>query len=83
MRQFFSGWYSYYSEMCLPIRVFYKINLIVLILILHLLNFAQHFLIGAADTINLLRSKYGIKIGSSTGYTKEIMAVLKVVVLNK
>ena len=33
--------------------------------------------LGAAATIDLLRSKYGIKIGSSTGYTSEIMAKLK------
>ena len=32
---------------------------------------------GAKDTINLLRSKFGIKIGSSTGYTSEIMEKLK------
>ena len=28
--------------------------------------------------MEILRSKYGIKIGSSTGYTKEIMEMLKV-----
>jgi hypothetical protein len=28
--------------------------------------------------MEVLRTKYGIKIGSSTGYTKEIMAMLKV-----
>ena len=33
---------------------------------------------GAAETINHLRTKYGIKIGSSTGYTSEIMEKLKV-----
>ena len=40
--------------------------------------FVRLLFTGVADTINLLRSKYGIKIGSSTGYTKEIMAMLKV-----
>ena len=34
--------------------------------------------LGVADTIKKLRTKYGIKIGSSTGYTSEIMAKLKV-----
>jgi hypothetical protein len=33
---------------------------------------------GVPETMELLRTKYGIKIGSSTGYTKEIMAMLKV-----
>merc|ERR1712110_681358 len=37
----------------------------------------SHLIRGAAATIDLLRSKYGIKIGSSTGYTSEIMAKLK------
>ena len=37
----------------------------------------QIILLGAKDTINLLRSKFGIKIGSSTGYTSEIMEKLK------
>jgi len=32
---------------------------------------------GTVETIEVLRSKYGIKIGSSTGYTKEIMEKLK------
>lgn len=32
---------------------------------------------GVVDTIQKLRSDYGIKIGSSTGYTSEIMAKLK------
>ena len=35
-------------------------------------------MLGVADTIKQLRTKYGIKIGSSTGYTSEIMAKLKV-----
>lgn len=35
------------------------------------------FFKGTVETINLLRSKYGIKIGSSTGYTSEIMEKLK------
>ena len=34
-------------------------------------------ILGAVETINLLRSKYSIKIGSSTGYTSEIMAKLR------
>merc|ERR1712083_1090797 len=37
----------------------------------------SHLIRGAKDTINLLRSKFGIKIGSSTGYTSEIMEKLK------
>lgn len=37
----------------------------------------SHLISGTVETINLLRQKYGIKIGSSTGYTKEIMAKLK------
>ena len=32
---------------------------------------------GAAETIQTLRKKFGIKIGSSTGYTSEIMEKLK------
>ena len=28
--------------------------------------------------MNILRNKLGVKIGSTTGYTKEIMAKLKV-----
>jgi hypothetical protein len=30
------------------------------------------------ETVERLRSDYGLKIGSSTGYTSEIMASLKV-----
>merc|ERR1712079_836101 len=37
----------------------------------------SHLIRGAVETINLLRSKYSCKIGSSTGYTSEIMAKLK------
>jgi len=37
----------------------------------------SHMIRGATTTINTLREKYGIKIGSSTGYTSEIMAKLK------
>merc|ERR1711997_730433 len=37
----------------------------------------SHLIRGAVETINLLRSKYSIKIGSSTGYTSEIMAKLR------
>merc|ERR1711862_1067597 len=37
----------------------------------------SHLIRGAKDTINLLRSKFGVKIGSSTGYTSEIMEKLK------
>merc|ERR1712018_246328 len=37
----------------------------------------SHLIRGAAETIKTLRSKYGIKIGSSTGYTSEIMEKLK------
>lgn len=37
----------------------------------------SHVITGVADTIKQLRTKYGIKIGSSTGYTSEIMAKLK------
>jgi hypothetical protein len=33
---------------------------------------------GVPETMELLRTKYGIKIGSSTGYTSEIMEMLKV-----
>ena len=33
---------------------------------------------GVPETMNRLRSEFGIKIGSSTGYTKEIMLKLKV-----
>ena len=33
---------------------------------------------GVAQTISRLRSEFGVKIGSSTGYTSEIMAKLKV-----
>jgi len=32
---------------------------------------------GAAETMSVLRNKLGVKIGSTTGYTKEIMAKLK------
>ena len=35
-------------------------------------------MLGVAETMKQLRTKYGIKIGSSTGYTSEIMAKLKV-----
>ena len=31
--------------------------------------------------MSILRNKFGVKIGSTTGYTKEIMAKLKVFVL--
>merc|ERR1712038_2000104 len=37
----------------------------------------SHLIRGAVETINLLRSKYSCKIGSSTGYTSEIMAKLR------
>merc|ERR1711963_929739 len=37
----------------------------------------SHLIRGAVETINLLRSKYNCKIGSSTGYTSEIMAKLR------
>jgi len=37
----------------------------------------SHLIRGAVETINLLRSKHSIKIGSSTGYTSEIMAALR------
>ena len=37
----------------------------------------SHLISGTVETINLLRSKYGIKIGSSTGYTSEIMEKLR------
>ena len=33
---------------------------------------------GVPETMNKLRSEFGVKIGSSTGYTSEIMAKLKV-----
>ena len=33
---------------------------------------------GVPETMNKLRKEYGVKIGSSTGYTSEIMAKLKV-----
>ena len=33
---------------------------------------------GVAQTISRLRQEFGVKIGSSTGYTSEIMAELKV-----
>ena len=33
---------------------------------------------GVAQTISRLRGEFGVKIGSSTGYTSEIMAELKV-----
>ena len=39
--------------------------------------------IGASDTIQRLRSTHGLKIGSSTGYSKEIMAELAVGNLQK
>jgi len=37
----------------------------------------SHLIRGAAETIQTLRKKFGIKIGSSTGYTSEIMEKLK------
>eukprot|EP00088_Acartia_fossae_P024728 TRINITY_DN25635_c0_g1_i1.p1 TRINITY_DN25635_c0_g1~~TRINITY_DN25635_c0_g1_i1.p1 ORF type:complete len:280 (+),score=85.80 TRINITY_DN25635_c0_g1_i1:154-993(+) len=45
---------------------------------LDLLPANSKMITGVVDTINKLRSDYGIKIGSSTGYTSEIMAKLKV-----
>ena len=33
---------------------------------------------GVTDTVRRLREEFGLKIGSSTGYTSEIMAKLKV-----
>merc|ERR1711983_394749 len=42
----------------------------------------SHLIRGAAETIQTLRKKFGIKIGSSTGYTSEIMEKLKPMVAN-
>ena len=42
-----------------------------------LLNKFLRFL-GTPETMEILRKKLGVKIGSTTGYTKEIMAKLKV-----
>ena len=33
---------------------------------------------GVPETMDILRNKLGIKIGSTTGYTKEVMTKLKV-----
>jgi len=45
---------------------------------LDLLPANSKMITGVVDTMNKLRSDYGVKIGSSTGYTSEIMAKLKV-----
>jgi len=45
---------------------------------LHLLPANSNMIKGVPATISKLRQKYGIKIGSSTGYTSEIMDILKV-----
>lgn len=37
----------------------------------------SHLIKGTVDTMKILRQKFNIKIGSSTGYTSEIMAKLK------
>merc|ERR1711997_1097773 len=37
----------------------------------------SHLIRGAVETMNGLRSKFNVKIGSSTGYTSEIMEKLK------
>ena len=34
--------------------------------------------LGTPETMSVLRSKLGVKIGSTTGYTTEIMAKLRV-----
>jgi len=45
---------------------------------LHLLPANSKLISGVPETIRRLRNQYKIKIGSSTGYTSEIMDVLKV-----
>jgi len=45
---------------------------------LDLLPANSKMITGVVDTMKKLRSDYGVKIGSSTGYTSEIMARLKV-----
>ena len=52
----------------------YKISYFVFLQISILFN------AGAPETMSILRNKLGVKIGSTTGYTKEIMAKLKVFV---
>lgn len=37
----------------------------------------SHLIRGTVETMNILRSKFNVKIGSSTGYTSEIMEKLK------
>jgi len=44
---------------------------------LDLLPANSKMITGVADTVNKLRAEYGVKIGSCTGYTKEIMAKLR------
>lgn len=50
---------------------------------LDLLPANSNMIKGVPETIQRLRSQYGVKIGSSTGYTSEIMAKLKPLAANQ